>query len=231
MFKNIFDTITKSVDAYKEWGIGAAFLVLLLYLAKSTFQSIRPPKKTPAVRGLPKGDSGLFNEAAGSVIRDKLKQVEQRQNQLKSLIKNHELTLIENGITTEPYSPKEKLYESMSECFMTITDFDIPFNGEKAIIGVAKKFDNLSQVKKAQEQSKLSKNNFGKSVHFYQELYDTYGKNFPNKVDDLISKLPKLINIDSAKFDYSYKSVQLINESFIGTIVMMSFMVISFILH
>ncbi len=34
----------------------------------------------PAVRGLPKGDSGLFNVAAGSVIRDQRKQVEQRQN-------------------------------------------------------------------------------------------------------------------------------------------------------
>lgn len=44
MFKNIFEAITNSVDAFQYWGIGAAMLVLLLYLAKTYF-SINPPKE------------------------------------------------------------------------------------------------------------------------------------------------------------------------------------------
>jgi hypothetical protein len=43
MFKNLYDAVTNSVDAWQYFGIGAAMLVLLLFVAKAYF-SIYPPK-------------------------------------------------------------------------------------------------------------------------------------------------------------------------------------------
>ncbi|MFK7947629.1 MAG: hypothetical protein AB8G11_08570 [Saprospiraceae bacterium] len=140
-------------------------------------------------------------------------------DEAKSIIKNHQLTLIQTDIQ---YSDlfKSNLYKSEKGYFILMEDFNqLGYHGRKIGIGAAyifktlEKFENNYQEILKQRKINESNPNRWKGVHMYQSLSDKYGEEFPLYTIQEMNKLPSILNFDSAKLDFTAECKTIINES------------------
>jgi hypothetical protein len=132
----------------------------------------------------------------------------------KDLIKNHKLTLIESKVfvASDFYG---NLYKSENGYYILLDDFNQlnVAKSEKIGIGTLRIYSSIDEVRVAQKRYKEFKDKGVTSEHFYQKLSDTYGQNFPKMVDQLIDKLPELLNFDKEQLSLDSLGIDLIDEA------------------
>ena len=134
----------------------------------------------------------------------------------KGLIKNHKLTLIETKVfvAADFYG---NLYQSENGYYMLVDDFD-QFNvlkTEKIGVGTLRVYNNIDEVRGAQKIYEEFKDQDVTSAHFYQNISDTYGQNFPELVNQLIDRLPELLNFDKEQLSINSSGIEIIDEALI----------------
>jgi hypothetical protein len=132
----------------------------------------------------------------------------------KAIIKNHQLTLVETHIIVDPFS-YGNLYKSANGYYILIEDFnqlDLS-NTEKIKSGMVRVYQNMEEVRLAQKSYEDSKDMEVKSEHFFQKISDTYGESFPEHVNQLIEKLPEILNIDKDELSIDTVGLDIVDES------------------
>ncbi len=132
----------------------------------------------------------------------------------KDLIKTHKLTLIESKIfvASDFYG---NLYKSENGYYILLDDFNQlnVAKTEKIGIGTLRVYSNIDEVRVAQKRYEEFKDKGVTSEHFYQKISDTYGQNFPKMVNQLIDKLPELLNFDKEQLSLDSLGIDLIDEA------------------
>ncbi|WP_187477892.1 hypothetical protein [Amniculibacterium sp. G2-70] len=132
----------------------------------------------------------------------------------KDLIKNHKLTLIESKVfvASDFYG---NLYKSENGYYILLDDFNQlnVAKSEKIGIGTLRVYNNIDEVRVAQKRYEEFKDKGVTSEHFYQKISDTYGQNFPKMVNQLIDKLPELLNFDKEQLSLDSLGIDLIDEA------------------
>lgn len=132
----------------------------------------------------------------------------------KDVIKNHKLTLIESNVfvSDDFYG---NLYKSENSYYILLDDFNqlnVP-KTEKIGIGTLRVYSNIDEVRIARKRYEESKDKEVKSEHFYQKLSDAYGQNFPGSVNQLIDRLPELLNFDKEQLSLDSSGIELVDEA------------------
>lgn len=132
----------------------------------------------------------------------------------KDLIKNHKLTLIESKVfvASDFYG---NLYKSENGYYILLDDFNQlnVAKTEKIGIGTLRVYNNIDEFRVAQKRYEEFKDKGVTSEHFYQKISDTYGQNFPKMVNQLIDKLPELLNFDKEQLSLDSLGIDLIDEA------------------
>jgi len=132
----------------------------------------------------------------------------------KDLIKNHKLTLIESKVfvASDFYG---NLYKSENGYYILLDDFNQlnVTKTEKIGIGTLRVYSNIDEVRVAQKRYEEFKDKGVTSEHFYQKISDTYGQNFPELVNQLIDRLPELLNFDKEQLSLDSLGIELIDEA------------------
>jgi hypothetical protein len=132
----------------------------------------------------------------------------------KDLIKNHKLTLIETKVfvASDFYG---NLYKSENGYYILLDDFNqlnVPKTG-KIGIGTLRVYNTLDEVRSAQRRYEQFKDKGGTSEHFYQKISEAFGQKFPEVVNELIDKLPELLNIDKEQLSLDSVGMNIIDEA------------------
>lgn len=132
----------------------------------------------------------------------------------KDLIKNHKLTLIESKVfvASNFYG---NLYKSENGYYILLDDFNQlnVAKTEKIGIGTLRVYSSIDEVRVAQKRYEEFKDKEVTSEHFYQKTSDTCGQNFPEMVNQLIDKLPELLNFDKEQLSLDSLGIELIDEA------------------
>ena len=131
---------------------------------------------------------------------------------LKDLIKNHKLSLVEQKVYVSDFFGN--LYKSQNSYYILVDEINQKNGaGNKMPILSLRIYDNLEQVRYAENKYKEFKNKPLKSEHFYQKITDEYGKKFPDFAPELIDKLPGLINFDKEQLSFDSTGMDLVDEA------------------
>lgn len=132
----------------------------------------------------------------------------------KKITRNHKLKLIESKVFVD-LDFYGNLFKSDNGYYILIDDFNQlnVSKTEKISIGTLRIYKNLDEVRKAQKRYEDFKNKGVTSEHFYQKISDTYGQDFPNMVNQLIDKLPELLNFDKEQLSIDSSGIDLIDEA------------------
>jgi hypothetical protein len=132
----------------------------------------------------------------------------------KDLIKNHKLTLVETKVFVA-FDFYSNLFKSENGYYILLDDFNqlnVP-KTEKIGIGTLRVYNTLEEVKSAQKKYEEFKIKGVTSEHFYQKTSDSYGQKFPENVNNLIDKLPTLLNFDKEQLTLDSLGMDLIDEA------------------
>ena len=125
------------------------------------------------------------------------------------MLENHKL-IIEKKEFVSIFDKSLDLYKSENGYFILIESL----NNNDLYTGTARVFFSSEEVKNAKKlYLKVQNEKTPAPIHFYQELYDKYKLEFPNKTNELIRKLPKVMNIDAERLDFSSNSIKLLDEA------------------
>lgn len=131
---------------------------------------------------------------------------------LKSLIKNHKLSLVEQKIYVSDFFGN--LYKSENGYYMLVDEVNQKNGaGDKMQILSLRIYDNYEQAKEAEKKYKEFKNKGVTSEHFYQKISDEYGQKFPDFVPQLVDKLPILLNLDKEQLSFDRTGMDLVDEA------------------
>jgi len=132
---------------------------------------------------------------------------------LNSLIKNHQLTLIEKKVYVDQFYGN--LYKSERGYYVLIDEVDQANGaGSKMHIVTVRIYETLQKVRDAQKAYEKLKKIGVRSEHFYQKVSDKYGEEFQDFVPQLIDSLPLLLNFDKAQLSFDSVGIDLIDEAF-----------------
>jgi len=131
---------------------------------------------------------------------------------LNDVVANHKLNLIETKVfVTRFYG---NLYKSSNGYYILIDEVNQKNGaGDKMPILSLRIFENLQAVKEAQAKYETFEKKGVHSEHFYQNISDKYGKNFPAVVNQLIDSLPLLLNIDKNQLTLDSCGMDLVDEA------------------
>lgn len=131
---------------------------------------------------------------------------------IKEVIKNHQLTKIESDIFVDRFS--SFLYQSELGYFVLINAPNQPNGaGDQMLILNLRIYENLNQVREAQANYEKFKEIGFSSEHFYQQISDNYGKDFPDFVNGLIDSLPAILNIDANQLTLDDEGLKILDEA------------------
>lgn len=131
---------------------------------------------------------------------------------IKELIKNHKLTKIESNVFVERFS--SFLYQSEYGYFVLINAPNQPNGaGDQMLILDLRIYENLNQVREAQVNYEKSREIGFSSEHFFQQISDNYGKDFPDFVNGLIDSLPFILNIDANQLTLDDEGIKILDEA------------------
>jgi len=131
---------------------------------------------------------------------------------LDEVIENHGLTLRKKNMSISDF--KSNLYQSDNGYWMVIDKVNQKNGaGRKMSILDLWIFDELSDVRKAEELYASFEDSEPYSKHFYQDISNKFGKNFPLKVDSLILELPGLLNFEESQLTLDEKGLKIIDEA------------------
>ena len=132
---------------------------------------------------------------------------------IPQVIENHRLTLIETNIYVADFY--SNLYKSANGYYMLIDEINQPNGaGDKMSVLQVRIYEDLSQLRNAQAVYEKFKDTSPHSEHFYQQLSDRYGENFPSEVSMLIDSLPSWLNLDKQELSIDSAGMDLIDEAF-----------------
>ena len=131
---------------------------------------------------------------------------------LKDLIKNHQLSLIEQKVYVSDFFGN--LYKSENGYYILVDEVNQKNGaGNKMRILDLRIYDSLEQVRQAQKKYEEFKNKGVTSEHFYQKISDKYGEEFPSFVPQLIDSLPLLLNFDKEQLSFDSAGIDLVDEA------------------
>ncbi|HEX2533438.1 MAG TPA: hypothetical protein VHK69_06870 [Chitinophagaceae bacterium] len=133
----------------------------------------------------------------------------------KDLIKNHRLRLIEQKVYLFLESFYGNLYRSENGYYLWLTDFNQLNIGKTRKLGIGRVriYERLEEVRADQQKYEAFKNGGGTSEHFYTNLSDRYGKDFPRFVPQLVDSLPFLLNFDKEQLSFDSAGMDLVDEA------------------
>ncbi len=134
---------------------------------------------------------------------------------LDDLLKNHHLKLLEQKVYIKSFYGN--LFKSETNGFYFLIDAINQKNGsgDKMQILEVHIFNDLDQVRNAQNQYEKFKNELNKPEYFYQKISDQYGKDFPKYIPELISQLSQVLNIDKEELTFDNKGLAIVDEAII----------------
>src|SRR5258708_23930944 len=113
--------------------------------------------------------------------------------EIKMVIQNHKLSLIENKIYVDQFYGN--LYWSKSGYYVLINEINQQNGaGKKMSILTARVYEKLEDVKKTQITYEKSKQREFHLENFYQKISDKNGKSFTYYITQLIENLTPLLN-------------------------------------
>lgn len=131
---------------------------------------------------------------------------------LKDLIKNHNLSLVEQKVYVSDFFGN--LYKSENDYYILVDEVNQKNGaGNKMPILSLRIYDNIEQVREAEKRYKDYKDKPVTSEHFYQKISDKYGQQFPDFIPQLIDQLPALINIDKEQLSFDSTGMDLVDEA------------------
>src|SRR5258708_295418 len=131
---------------------------------------------------------------------------------IKMVIQNHKLSLIENKIYVDQFYGN--LYWSKSGYYVLINEINQQNGaGKKMSILTARVYETLEDVRKAQIRYENSKQREFHSEHFYQKISDKYGKDFPDYIPQLIENLPYVLNFDKEQLSFDPAGMEIVDEA------------------
>lgn len=133
-------------------------------------------------------------------------------NYLDKIISNHKLSLIDKDIYVSDF--KGNLYESQNGYFILIDDVK-QANGNESDLQTLelRKFNSIDEVRSLQKKFKEQTNRVIGSKHFFQHISDEYGNEFPNKINSLITTLPRILNIEADQLTIDEKGIEIADEA------------------
>lgn len=132
---------------------------------------------------------------------------------LKQILQNHKLNLIEQNVfvANDFYC---NLYSSEKGYYVLIEEENQKNRaGNKMLILTLRIYQTLDEVRTAQKRYEQLKHEAGQSQHFYQQVSDKYGKQFPDYVPSLIDSLPGILNFDKEQLTLDEKGREIIDEA------------------
>ena len=131
---------------------------------------------------------------------------------LKDLIKNHKLTLVEQRVYVSDFFGN--LYKSENGYYILINEVNQKNGaGNKMRILSLRIYDNIEQVRQAENKYEEFKNKSVTSEHFYQKISNEYGEKFPEFISQIIDSLPTLLNFDKEQLSFDSTGMDLIDEA------------------
>jgi hypothetical protein len=133
---------------------------------------------------------------------------------VKQIIKNHKLKLIEQKVFVNDFYGN--LYSSENG-YHVLIDEENQKNGagDKMPILTLRIYSTLDEVRDAQKRYEQFKLDFkpGQSEHFYQQLSNKYGDQFPQHVASLIDSLPIVLNFDKEQLTMDEGGIEISDEA------------------
>lgn len=157
------------------------------------------------MRQLAKGDSLSDYEPNEHLVYPKY---------VKQIIKNHKLKLIERKIFVNDFYGN--LYSSENGYHVLIDEENQKNgSGDKMLILTLRIYLTLDEVRVAQKRYEQFKHDFkpGQSEHFYQQISNKYGDQFPQHVASLIDSLPMVLNFDKEQLTMDVGGIEIIDEA------------------
>ncbi|MEM6297940.1 MAG: hypothetical protein AAF740_04535 [Bacteroidota bacterium] len=138
----------------------------------------------------------------------------------QKIIKSHQLKPEQENIQFDRVS-KSILYLSPRGYSILLEDFEQtnPVTNDKLGIGSAHLFQTKEEFEERytrlqNHRKKLDENpELRRGTHFYKELSDKYGKDFPNYTMQEINKLPSLLNFDSEELKFDKECLSILTEA------------------
>ncbi|MFM7857369.1 MAG: hypothetical protein ACKO96_36985, partial [Flammeovirgaceae bacterium] len=133
---------------------------------------------------------------------------------VKQIIKNHKLKLIEQRIFNNDFYGN--LYSSENGYYVLIDEENQKNGaGDKMPILNLRIYSALDEVRDAQKRYEQFKRDFKprQSEHFYQQLSNRYGDQFPQHVVPLIDSLPIVLNFDKDQLTLDEGGIEIIDEA------------------
>lgn len=131
---------------------------------------------------------------------------------IPALIKNHKLSLVESKVYVNDFYGN--LYKS-GRGYYVLIDEVIQKNGagNRMPILTVRIYEKLEDVKNAQAKYDKYRNEEVKSEHFYQQISDKYGKDFPVYAEKLIDTLPSILNFDKEQLSFDSVAMSIVDEA------------------
>lgn len=128
------------------------------------------------------------------------------------IVQNHKLTLSESKVFVNKFYGN--LYKSENGYYVLIDELNQKNGaGEKMPILRARVYESLEDVRKAQVKYEKNKNREIKSEHFYQQISERYGKDFPKYTNQLIDSLPFLLNFDEDQLTFDSVGMEIVDQA------------------
>lgn len=131
---------------------------------------------------------------------------------IPTLIKNHNLSLVESKVYVNDFYGN--LYKSDKGYHVLIDEVNQKNGaGNKMPILTVRIYEKLQNVKSAQAKYEKFKNEGVKSEHFYQQISDKYGRDFPVYTQKLIDTLPSILNFDKEQLSFDSVGMSIVDEA------------------
>lgn len=131
---------------------------------------------------------------------------------IPALIKNHSLSLAESKVYVNDFYGN--LYKSDKGYYVLIDEVNQKNGaGNKMPILTVRIYEKLQDVRNAQAKYEKFKTEGVKSEHFYQQISDKYGRDFPTYTQKLIDTLPSILNFDNEQLSFDSVGMSIVDEA------------------
>jgi len=220
--------LTQYVSDLPEWNDFEVYKLntgQILYLDKSKNQktaSIFPDIKTLASENTSILEQEYYSDEEEYLMKvlasgDRLLDYEPQYHSiypkyLKDLVKNHNLSLIEEKIYVSDFF--SNLYKSENGYYILVEEVNQKNGaGNKKLILDLRIYNDIEQLRMDQKRfSEYSESPFAWE-HLYQQISDKYGQKFPDLVFQLIAKLPQSLNFDNEQLSFDSNGIDLVDEA------------------
>jgi len=131
----------------------------------------------------------------------------------QTVIKNHRLKLVERKVYVDDFF--SNLYQSDGGYYVLLNEFNQKDKrGVEGLgIGQARVYKTLDEVKDARQKYQENRSRARESEHFYRNLSDRFGKEFPAMIPQLIDTMCRVLNIDKSQLTYDSLGIGLVDEA------------------